>query len=116
DPSQVKQGEQAAIGKFGVLPPQIEYRREDALQLSFDDNTFDFVLGTLCFHHVEDHRQDFIKTPQAFQQIHRVLKLGGIFIYWDRWNKPRVDDFFLQLGYHVLMSQKRKGIYQKPRD
>ena len=93
DPNQVKGAEQYAIKKYGSVPAEIHFQRENALQLSFENETFDFVLGTLCFHHIEMHRNDFVKTPLALEEIRRVLKPSGFLIYYDRWNKNKVDEF-----------------------
>jgi ubiquinone/menaquinone biosynthesis C-methylase UbiE len=115
DISQVEKGQKLAAKKFGTIPSMVEYRQEDALQLSFEDRSFDFVIGTLCFHHIEGNRgQTFVKTPKAFQEVNRVLKPAGIFLYWDLLNRTLVDDFFKQLRYATLFTQKEKAIYQKP--
>lgn len=42
----------------------------DASDLTYPDDTFDLVIGHSAIHHV-------IKYPNVFEEIHRILKLGG---------------------------------------
>ena len=79
----------------------------------FENETFDFVLGTLCFHHIEMHRNDFVKTPLALDVICRVLKPSGFLIYYDRWNKNKVDEFFLNHEDTIRYTHELKAVYQK---
>ncbi len=113
DPNQVKDAERYALKKYGSVPSEIHFQREDALQLSFEDETFDFVLGTLCFHHIETRVLDFVNTPKALEQIYRVLKPNGHFIYWDRYNRDKIDEFFLSHGGSIQYSGRGKAIYRK---
>jgi len=57
----------------------VEWRQADAMQLPFQDATFDAVL---CQFGV----MFFLEKPKAFSEALRVLKQGGIFIFnvWDR--------------------------------
>ena len=57
----------------------VEWRQADAMQLPFQDETFDAVV---CQFGV----MFFPDKPKAFSEAHRVLKKGGIFIFnvWDR--------------------------------
>lgn len=57
----------------------VEWRQADALQLPFQDETFDAVV---CQFGV----MFFPDKPKAFSEAHRVLKSGGVFIFnvWDR--------------------------------
>jgi SAM-dependent methyltransferase len=116
DPAQIKGARKYATARYGDAPSQLEFRREDVLDLSFADSSIDVVVGTLCFHHIEKDRRDFIKTPLAFEQIRRVLKPGGIFIYYDLWNKSKVDEFFTAVGDGILLTQRQRGVYQKRAD
>lgn len=56
----------------------VEWRRADAMQLPFADRTFDTVI---CQFGV----MFFPQKPQAFAEVRRVLKPGGVFIFnvWD---------------------------------
>ena len=57
----------------------VEWRQADAMQLPFDDATFDAVV---CQFGV----MFFPERPKAFSEAHRVLRPGGIFLFnaWDR--------------------------------
>ena len=50
--------------------PNLEYRVEDALNLSFDDNTFDLLISVEVIEHVG-------RPEQMIEEIQRVLKPGG---------------------------------------
>jgi ubiquinone/menaquinone biosynthesis C-methylase UbiE len=53
-----------------------EFRQRSADKLPFQDDTLDFVVGTVSLHHWAD--------PQAsFEEIHRVLKPGGQMLILD---------------------------------
>lgn len=62
----------AALG-FG---DRVEFRQGDVQKLPFEDSSVDFVISTLSLHHWSD-------PPQAFREIHRVLKPGGQFLVFD---------------------------------
>jgi len=51
------------------LGDKVEFRVDDAERLSFDDATFDAVVGSSVLHHLD--------LTQALSEIHRVLKQGG---------------------------------------
>lgn len=57
----------------------VEWRQADAMQLPFQDATFDAVL---CQFGV----MFFPEKPKAFSEVRRVLRPGGVFIFnvWDR--------------------------------
>ena len=50
----------------------IEYRKEDIQDLSFDDDTFDVVIANAMLYHVPD-------LKKALSEVRRVLKNGGVF-------------------------------------
>jgi ubiquinone/menaquinone biosynthesis C-methylase UbiE len=112
DPSQIQAGQKLAEKRYGAIPQEFEFRQEDALHLSFKSKSFDFVLSTYAFHHVEDRRWEFKKTPQAVQEIQRVLRPHGMFIFWDIYHRKQVDDLFLKAGYTILYKTNRQRIYQ----
>jgi SAM-dependent methyltransferase len=57
----------------------VEWRQADAMQLPFQDATFDAVV---C----QFGAMFFPEKPKAFSEAHRVLRRGGVFIFnvWDR--------------------------------
>jgi SAM-dependent methyltransferase len=60
-----------------VKPGSVDHRglrHEDATNLSFSDNEFDFYLTFECFEHISDF-------GKAFSESYRILKKGGM-LYW----------------------------------
>ncbi|MCB0587983.1 MAG: methyltransferase domain-containing protein [Phaeodactylibacter sp.] len=51
--------------------PNLEYRVEDALNLSFEDNTFDLVISVEVIEHVG-------QPERMIEEVQRVLKPGGM--------------------------------------
>lgn len=47
----------------------IDFRRMNAEQLEFDDNTFDIIVGSAILHHLD--------LDKAYSELHRCLKPGG---------------------------------------
>jgi ubiquinone/menaquinone biosynthesis C-methylase UbiE len=56
--------------------PNLRFMVLDATRLPFDDASFDIVLSSGVMHHIRE-------WPDAFEEIARVLKTGGYFVYWD---------------------------------
>lgn len=50
-----------------------EFRKMDAHDLEFEDDSFDMVFGTAILHHLE--------FPRAMHEIHRVLRKGGKIVF-----------------------------------
>jgi SAM-dependent methyltransferase len=63
----------------------VEWRQADAMQLPFDDETFDAVV---CQFGV----MFFPDRPHAFSEARRVLRPGGVFLF-DTWDKITENDF-----------------------
>ena len=62
-----------------AIYPGIDFSRQDAMHLSFRDNTFDIVCQFTCvMHALTDESQRAI-----CREMSRVLKSGGIIIWWD---------------------------------
>jgi ubiquinone/menaquinone biosynthesis C-methylase UbiE len=53
--------------------PQVNFKKDDAMKLSFADESFDVVFGSSVLHHL-----DF---KPALEEIYRVLKKGGRMIF-----------------------------------
>jgi ubiquinone/menaquinone biosynthesis C-methylase UbiE len=120
DASQVEAGKKLAEKEFGSMPAEFVYQREDVLELSFADEIFDMVISTLMFGHVENSMMNFKKTPQGIGEIQRVLKPGGIYLYWEVNNQKKVERLFRDAGYAVLFSggkgwnSRKQRVFQKP--
>src|SRR5690348_1765374 len=53
--------------------PQVTFKRDDAMQMSFADETFDVVFGSSILHHLDFY--------PALKEIYRVLKRNGKMIF-----------------------------------
>lgn len=53
--------------------PNVTFLQEDAMNMSFADNTFDSVWGSSVLHHLD--------IEQALKEIYRVLKPGGPIVF-----------------------------------
>lgn len=58
---------------------KVDFKSEDARQMSFADATFDVVLSNLCLHNI--YRKE--GRAQACREIARVLKPGGVAVISD---------------------------------
>jgi SAM-dependent methyltransferase len=115
DIGQVRGAQTWIKDKYGFIPREFEFRQESALNLTFDDASFDFVLATLVFHHVESHFWEFINTPRATREVQRVLKPGGFFIFRDIFRVKKVDAMFMKGGFDIMISTHEQRIYRKPK-
>lgn len=113
DATQVERGKKFARKKFGSMPLEFVYQREDVLDLSFADKNFDMVIATLMFHHVENNRLDFKNTPRGIGEIQRVLKPGGIFFYWDIINQDKVERLMQEAGYETILATQKQRVFRK---
>lgn len=93
------------------------FKVEDAMQLSFKDNTFDVVICTQVYEHVPN-------AKKLFTEIHRVLKPRGV-CYLAALNKlwpwePHYDLLFLSwlpksvANVYLRMARKTSLYYENP--
>ncbi len=118
DPDQIAHAQQKTKGGA-----KLRFMALDATELPFEDAEFDVVLSSGVMHHIRE-------WPKAFEEIDRVLKPGGHFVYWDivysdwaarlgesglgqklakRYGFPRqkcIEDFALGHGLKELYAQK----------
>lgn len=67
------EGLRIASAKYGNFDGLIEWKQEDIMSQSFDNNTFDLAISCETIEH--------IPNPQkAINELHRVLKPGGILL------------------------------------
>ena len=71
-----------------------EIRNENAMQMSFGEQTFDVIVSNLCLHNIYDAEG----RKKACQEIARVLKPGGIALISDFRHMKEYKQFFEQLG------------------
>lgn len=58
------------IAKENVKEPNVYFCEENAYNMTFEDNKFDYILGSSVLHHLD--------IKKAISEIFRVLKVGGI--------------------------------------
>lgn len=67
--------EQIAVARRKSSRTNVEYRTADAMNLPFQDGSFDACFAILVFHHLEDY-------PKGIREAFRVLKSGGrLYVY-----------------------------------
>lgn len=107
DPARVK----AAIGlfesRFKTIPSNVELKVADALDLPFEDGTFDGVFAMWVLHHVEAQSRDFKKIPKALNEISRVLKTNGSFAYGEFFNKDRIRHLLEGMSFQQVLRRRQ---------
>ncbi len=107
DPARVK----VAIGLFEsrlkAIPASVELKVADALDLPFEDETFDAVFAMWVLHHVEGHMRDFKKIPEALNEISRVLKPNGSFAYGEFFNKNQIRSYLSGMGFQQAFRKRQ---------
>jgi ubiquinone/menaquinone biosynthesis C-methylase UbiE len=71
DPEQIEMAR-----KLNLEGARLRFKVEDASDLSFEDRSFDLVLSQNVFHHIP-------AWNKAVQEVARVLRDGGYFIWFD---------------------------------
>jgi SAM-dependent methyltransferase len=64
--------------------PGLSFVRGDAESLEFDDATFDAVINVESSH-------CYLSLERFLSGVRRILKLGGHFLYTDRWDREHVN-------------------------
>lgn len=72
--------------------PSIKYMEQDATNLNFDDNSFDYVLMGFGLRNIKDRQA-------ALKEVYRVLKPDGAFLHLDFGNKN-----FLNKMYDLIIT------------
>jgi ubiquinone/menaquinone biosynthesis C-methylase UbiE len=121
DPSQVTMAEAFFKRKFGTMPQGVEVRRADALSLPFPGQEFDVVVASHVLHHVEKHEWNFKNIPLALKEVDRVLRIGGLFIFEEMFNKSRIENCLIELGFDKIYEKSswpsnRFFVYKKGKD
>ncbi len=76
----------------GINQVDCEFREASILQLPFEANSFDIVVGMRILHHLS--HIDLIK---AVQETHRVLKENGIAVFSEPVENSKIFDFIQKL-------------------
>ncbi len=93
-------------GKLGSIPKNVEIRTADAMSLSFADESFDAVFASHVLHHVENHEWNFKNIPKALDEIHRILKGDGLLVYEEIFNKSRIEEYLISLGFCKVFEKR----------
>jgi ubiquinone/menaquinone biosynthesis C-methylase UbiE len=99
DTSQAALAKSYLRSKLGTIPEGVEIRTADALDLPFGDESFDVVFASHVLHHVERREWHYKNIPRALDEISRVMKAGGLFIYEEIFNKTRIQERLSELGF-----------------
>ncbi len=78
---------------------KIEIRNENAMNMSFTDNSFDVILSNLCLHNISDKEGRFA----ACKEISRVLKRGGTGVIADFMHTKEYKRNFDKLGMQTTV-------------
>ena len=108
DPSQVALAESYFKSKLGSIPENVETRTADALSLPFADGSFDVVFARFVLHHVEKRRWHFRSIPRALDEIRRVLKVNGLFVYQETFNKSRIQEYLVDSGFDKVFEKRNR--------
>jgi SAM-dependent methyltransferase len=73
---------------------EVEGRTENAMELTFPDNTFDIVYASNLLHHIPDPKV-------AIKEMHRVLKPGGKACFWDPLRHNPVINVYRRMATEV---------------
>ncbi len=102
DPQQLERARAKLSRAYnGTFPESLELKVADALALPFPDASFDTVFGFAVLHHVEDEWWLFQKIPKALEEVRRVLRPGGRFVYEEYVNRKRIRDFLGHFGFRL---------------
>ena len=61
------------IAKENVPHQNVSFKEDNAYNMTFEDNQFDYVLGSSVLHHLD--------IKKAISEIYRVLKIGGVMAF-----------------------------------
>lgn len=110
DPSQVEEARGLFESKLGQTPSAVEFRAADALELPFEDGSFDAVFAMAVLHHVEKRDWQFKNIPKALSEVRRVLRPGGTFVYRELFNKDAIRRTLTSLGFQEVFAKRQYPI------
>lgn len=94
-----------AYAKKNFKKENLEFYLDDAMNLSFRDNTFDIVICAQVYEHVPDQ-------SKLFSEIYRVLKSGGV-CYLAALNKLRILEPHYNLPFLSWLPKSIANIFLK---
>ena len=81
----------------------LEFKVDDAMNLSFQDESFDVVICSHVYEHVPD-------ADKMFSEIHRVLKKGGV-CYFSAGNRLMINEPHYNLKFLSLLPRPLAHLY-----
>jgi len=88
-------------------PPALELRAADMTRLPFPDASFDVVLAFVAIHHASPSHRDFSRVPDALQEIDRVLRPNGLFLYAEIFHQEPIRRWLGDHGYTLSTVERR---------
>ena len=85
------------IAKENVTDENVTFREENAYNMSFEDNRFDFVIGSSVLHHLD--------IKKALSEIYRVLKKDGIISF----TEPNMMNPQIALQKNIPWLKRKSG-------
>lgn len=109
DERQVAAARRALRRRFpGGLPASLELRTADMLALPFADGTFDVVLAFTSLHHAGPSHRDATLLPRALNEVDRVLRPGGSFVYEEFLHRGTIRDWLHRRDYEIRATWSRR--------
>ncbi len=102
---QVKLAEKNLQAVYGSVPTNFVLQRADALNLQFRDETFDSVFAFLVIHHFSKHEWSTDGLYKGLDEITRVLRHGGQFVYAETFQKRRIRAYLRSKGFDISHEQ-----------
>ena len=88
----------------------IEWKKIDAQQLPFSDNSIDLVVCCFGYMFVPD-------KPKAFAEAYRVLRPGGMFLFttWDKLEQNAASYIYRSIARNIWKSRCQGHVILQPR-
>ncbi|MEM3497735.1 MAG: class I SAM-dependent methyltransferase [Conexivisphaerales archaeon] len=106
DQEQVATARKRLEDKFGKVPETINIQQADATHLQYQDGTFDLVVAHLVLHHLGKLKDIYT----GLEEVHRVLRASGTFVYVESKYKQEIRKHLEEMGFEIPY---RKGFYQE---
>ncbi|HYA10129.1 MAG TPA: class I SAM-dependent methyltransferase [Thermoplasmata archaeon] len=108
DPRQIQLAHRTLARRYpDGLPPSLELRTADMLQLPFPRGSFDAVFAFAAIHHASQSHHDFSRLPDALTELDRVLRGGGFLVYEEIVHQAKIRGWLLGRGYTLCATRRR---------
>lgn len=88
--------------KYGDVPKSFALRKADVLALDYPDGSIDAVFAFLILHHVGG----IDAICKGLDEIQRVLKPGGLFVYVEMFYRDEIKVYLLGKGFEIGWERK----------